>query len=91
MGRPNAKLYFVFFFLLFLFVPRLVIRRMSKGVAGIEGGERGKKKRKKKGKKGGGREEEEICNFFSFLFFKCCVVYFKVLPIILSPTTNKQP
>ena len=44
---------FIFFF---LFLPRLVIRRMRKGVAGIGGGERVKerKKRKKREKRGGG-------------------------------------
>ena len=54
---------FFFFFLSFfpLFVPRLVIRRMRKGVAGIGGGERGKreKRRKKREKRergeGGGK------------------------------------
>ena len=60
---------FIFFF---LFLPRLVIRRMRKGVAGIGGGERVKeiKERKKKRKKreGGGRREKSV-NFCFFFFF----------------------
>ena len=69
--------FFFFFFLSFfpLFVPRLVIRRMRKGVVGIGGGERGKreKRRKKREKKreGGGRREKSVkfCFFFFFFFF----------------------
>ena len=66
MGRPNTKLcffvcLFVFFFfsLSFLFVPRLVIRRMRKGMAGKGGGARRKERKKKKKKRekgeGGGK------------------------------------
>ena len=63
---------FVFFFVFFfsLFLPRLVIRRMRKGVAGIGGGggERGKERKEKKRKKKerGGREEGKICQFLLF-------------------------
>ena len=60
----------VFFFLFFLFVPRLVNRRMRKGVAGIGGGERGKERKKKKREKerGGGRREKSV----NFCFFLLC-------------------
>ena len=65
-GQAQCKaLFFVCLFFFFVFfplsVPRLVIRRMRKGVAGIGGGERGKgeKRRKKREKRergeGGGK------------------------------------
>ena len=76
--------FFVFFFpfsFFSLFFPRLVIRRMRKGVAGIGGGggERGKERKEKKERKkreGGGRREKSVNFCFFFFFFKCCVVYF---------------
>ena len=64
VGRPNAKLCFLFacfsfffFFFFPLFVPRLVIRRMRKGVAVMRGGER--RKREKRRKKREKRERGE--------------------------------
>ena len=59
---------FSFSLLFFLFVPRLVIRRMRKGVAGIGGGERGKERKEKKREKrerGEGKREKSV----NFAFF----------------------
>ena len=87
---------FLFFFLLacffFSFCPLIGHQKNEKGSRRYRRRkERKREKRKKKEKKERGELREEGKIYKSFFFFKCCVVYYKAMPIILSATTNKQP